>query len=80
MAWGSSQEATAVLVAVNYFHTHGMTGTNSRGESTHTTVEEAGNSLKQQNMALLHHAKLKFENEWISFLLPLSRSARHVPI
>lgn len=47
MAWGSSQEATAVLVAVNYFHTHGMTGTNSRGESTHTTVEEAGNGLKR---------------------------------
>jgi hypothetical protein len=80
MAWGSSQEATAVLVAVNYFHTHGMTGTNSRGESTHTTVEEAGNSLKQQNTILLHYVKPKFENELISPFLTLSHPARHVPI
>ena len=42
MAWGSSQEATAVLVAVNYFQAHGLTGVDSNGEQTHTMVEEAG--------------------------------------
>ena len=42
MAWGSSQEATAVLVAVNYFQAHGLTGIDSNGEHTHTMVEEAG--------------------------------------
>ena len=40
MAWGSSQEATAVLVAVNYFQAHGMK-LESDSEA-HTTVAEAG--------------------------------------
>jgi hypothetical protein len=42
MAWGSSQEATAVLVAVNYFQAHGMLACNSTGEKLRTITEEAG--------------------------------------
>lgn len=42
MAWGSSQEATAVLVAVNYFQAHGMLVSNTSGEILRTITEEAG--------------------------------------
>ena len=45
MAWGSSQEATAVLVAVNYFQAHGMLVCNSTGEKLRTITEEAGETM-----------------------------------
>jgi hypothetical protein len=45
MAWGSSQEATAVLVAVNYFQAHGMIVCNSTGEKLRTITEEAGEAM-----------------------------------
>ena len=41
MAWGSSQEATAVLVAVNYFQKHGIKITTA-GTESHSVVAEAG--------------------------------------
>ena len=41
MAWGSSQEATAVLVAVNYFQKHGIK-IMTAGTESHSVVAEAG--------------------------------------
>lgn len=46
MAWGSSQEATAVLVAVNYFQAHGMLVSNTSGEILRTITAEAGKSIR----------------------------------
>ena len=54
MAWGSSQEATAVLVAVNYFQKHGIK-IMTEGIESHSVVAEAGefNSDKTNKKILL---------------------------
>ena len=53
MAWGSSQEATAVLVAVNYFQKHGIKVVVDGAES-HTVVAEAGKKPFQLNKKMVH--------------------------
>ena len=62
MAWGSSQEATAVLVAVNYFQAHGMLVSNTSGEILRTITEEAGKSITN----LLHYSYILYDRSIIN--------------
>ena len=63
MAWGSSQEATAVLVAVNYFQAHGMLVNNSSGEVLRTITEEAGQA---DNDNLIFYTMKEYKNKRIT--------------